>query len=61
MLVGIRIWCSIQHLLADPQGRDNVILVADIGGTNCRFELWQTPEGGGQKLLEKVTSAHVKA
>ncbi len=36
------------------QGKDNVILVADIGGTNCRFELWQTPAGGGQKLLEKV-------
>lgn len=23
------------------QGRQDVILIADIGGTNCRFELWK--------------------
>ncbi len=22
------------------QERENVVLIADIGGTNCRFELW---------------------
>ncbi len=31
--------CFAEH--ADLQGDKNVVLVADIGGTNCRFVLWR--------------------
>ena len=38
------------------QGEDTV-LIADIGGTNCRFELWRIPLGGEpRQVLAKVCS-----
>ena len=39
-----------------PQADNNVVLVADIGGTNCRFVLWRLDlqSGNHDKLFSKV-------
>ena len=39
------------------QADHNVVLVADIGGTNCRFVLWRLDlqTGNHEKLFSKVS------
>lgn len=34
------------------QGCKETVLIADIGGTNCRFELWRIDSSGEKKHQE---------
>ena len=42
------------------QGCKQTVLIADIGGTNCRFELWRIDSSGGKEHRELYhrASAH---
>ena len=42
----------IPVLLANAQEGGDVVLIADIGGTNCRFELWKIDMSGQRKHVE---------
>lgn len=44
------------------QGCKETVLIADIGGTNCRFELWRIDSSGEknhQELYHRVSASRL--
>lgn len=56
MLVDLLMQDGVDSCCA-AQGNGDTVLIADIGGTNCRFELWKIDMTGGgahQELYHQV-------
>lgn len=48
---------DVDDFCCAAQGNGDTVLIADIGGTNCRFELWKIDMTGGrahQELYHQV-------